>query len=68
MDVEVEEGGGRGEEGAAPRGRQRERPQQDQKAQAPMWSRMFLGKELGEGSRLVQHYSQADSATVEKTG
>lgn len=67
MDVEVEEWGGQGEDGAAPWGRQRERPPQDQKAQAPKWSRMFLGEELGEGSRLVQHYSQVDSATVEKT-
>ena len=25
------------------------------------------GGELGEGSRLVQHYSQVDSVTVEKT-
>lgn len=36
MDVEVEEWGGQGEEGAAPWGRQRDRPPQDQKAQAPM--------------------------------
>ena len=39
----------------------------------PIYYRSFnscycLGEELGEGSRLVQHYSQADSATVEKTG